>query len=356
MFRLIVCVLALAVTWAAPVRAQAPVIDALDVSVSYAPVIVPGPSGAQLVLELHLTNFARGPVTLARVEVMGEGRTLAALEGEALVRALGVPSATPADNRHVIASGARVILFVNAAIGGDEPASVSHRITLERTRQDVAETVIVNAPAVRVDTRALPTLGPPLRGGPWAAIYHPEWERGHRRVFYAVDGKARLPGRFAIDWMRAGGDDGRGEEVLAVANGVVVAMRNDFPDEGSTLPATLANATGNYVAIDIGGGRYAFYEHLAQDVRVTVGQRVRRGQVIGTVGASGQVTQPHLHFHLADANSPLAAESLPYALRYRALGAYDTIEAFNAGGTWAEAGETRTPSFPSPMMVVEFPQ
>lgn len=176
-------------------------------------------------------------------------------------------------------------------------------------------------------------------------------------MFYAIDGRARLPGRFAIDWMWAGGGDGRGAEVLAVADAVVVAMRDDFPDDGGGPPTTLANATGNYVALDLGGGRYAFYEHLAQDVRVRVGQRLRRGQVIGTVGGSGSVTQPHLHFHVSDANAPLAAEGLPYTLRdYTALGAYDSIEAFRAGAPWREAPGHQAPSLPSPMLVVRFPE
>src|SRR3546814_17672299 len=56
-------------------------------------------------------------------------------------------------------------------------------------------------------------LGAPLRVGPWAAIHSPEWPRGHRRVLYAVAGRARIPGRFAIDWVRldADGRSARGD-------------------------------------------------------------------------------------------------------------------------------------------------
>ena len=79
--------------------------------------------------------------------------------------------------------------------------------------------------------------------------------------------------------------------------------------------------------------------------------------MVGSLGATGHVTQPHLHFHLADANAPLAAESLAYVLRYTPLGAYDTIEAFRAAESWnPHTGSIATPSFPSPMMVVEFPE
>jgi murein DD-endopeptidase MepM/ murein hydrolase activator NlpD len=47
---------------------------------------------------------------------------------------------------------------------------------------------------------------------------------------------------------------------------------------------------------------------------VKVGERVKQGQVMALVGNSGNSTEPHLHFHVADANSPLGAEGLPYRL------------------------------------------
>ena len=85
---------------------------------------------------------------------------------------------------------------------------------------------------VAIPETALPRLSPPLRGGPWVAVYDPGMERGHRRVFYATEGSATLPGRFAIDFMKldergklSSGDadipashHGFGADVLAVAD------------------------------------------------------------------------------------------------------------------------------------------
>ena len=45
-----------------------------------------------------------------------------------------------------------------------------------------------------------------------------------------------------------------------------------------------------------------------------LGDKVRRGQVLGLVGNSGNSTEPHLHFHIENGNSPLGAEGLPYSL------------------------------------------
>src|SRR3546814_13054179 len=60
---------------------------------------------------------------------------------------------------------------------------------------------------------------------------------------------------------------GFGAEVLAVADGTIVAVRDDVPDpaavKGRTHPA-IADASGNYVMLDIRGGRIDTYEHLKQ--------------------------------------------------------------------------------------------
>src|SRR3546814_7386768 len=77
------------------------------------------------------------------------------------------------------------------------------------------------------------------------------------------------------------------------------------------VPYTTLFRSGNACALDLGDGRHAFYEHLKPgSIRVVPGQRVRRGEVIAELGFTGDSTGPHLHFHVADAPSPLGAEGL----------------------------------------------
>jgi len=89
-----------------------------------------------------------------------------------------------------------------------------------------------------------------------------------------------------------------GQHLLAVADGRVTAAVDGAPD----VPVggrTWRNMAGNHVILDIGGGRYVLYGHLRQgSVRVHVGDDVRRGQVLGQVGDSGNSDTPHLHLQV----------------------------------------------------------
>lgn len=74
--------------------------------------------------------------------------------------------------------------------------------------------------------------------------------------------------------------------------------------------------SGNVVYINHGEGVFSAYLHLSE-TRAEPGRRVRRGQVIGLVGATGRVTGPHLHLSLivqgqaVDPQPLLAAECIP---------------------------------------------
>jgi murein DD-endopeptidase MepM/ murein hydrolase activator NlpD len=52
---------------------------------------------------------------------------------------------------------------------------------------------------------------------------------------------------------------------------------------------------GNNVVVDHGQGLMTMYCHLSK-IRVEVGQELKRGEVLGDVGATGRVTGPHLHW------------------------------------------------------------
>jgi murein DD-endopeptidase MepM/ murein hydrolase activator NlpD len=119
------------------------------------------------------------------------------------------------------------------------------------------------------------------------------------------------------------------------------------------VPITLETVGGNRVIIDIGGGYYAFYAHLKPGgVKVKLGDKVKRGQVIGIVGNTGNSTEPHLHFHIADANSPLGSEGVPYRLdSFEIVGRCRSL----AGGCERSAPVTRRGEHPLANTLVRFP-
>ena len=89
----------------------------------------------------------------------------------------------------------------------------------------------------------------------------------------------------------------QGVRVIAAADGRVQAIRNTLPDQ-PYVPGTNLNGQecGNAVRIDHGNGYQSVYCHMKLgSVRVTPGQRVLKGQLLGEVGLSGLTNYPHLH-------------------------------------------------------------
>jgi murein DD-endopeptidase MepM/ murein hydrolase activator NlpD len=62
---------------------------------------------------------------------------------------------------------------------------------------------------------------------------------------------------------------------------------------------TWRDMAGNHVIIDIGDGHCVLYGHMKLgSLRMRVGEQVRRGQVIGQVGDSGNSGEPRLHLQV----------------------------------------------------------
>ena len=73
---------------------------------------------------------------------------------------------------------------------------------------------------------------------------------------------------------------------------------------GQVLYAGEQRGYGNIVIVEHAGGLVTLYAHN-RDLRVKSGQRVRRGQVIATVGESGRTSGPQLHFEVRKDTLPV---------------------------------------------------
>src|SRR5262245_38845217 len=352
--------------------AQRPISAPFDVAVPVAPTAFKAGGKTHLVYELHATNFSRSDCVLTRLEVIGPGeKPLARYEGNDLAALLAPPGAPPDVEKPKIGGGLRAVIYLWLTLeaGAEIPTTIQHRLSVKVG--DFPEEMSFEAARVPVGQNPI-VISPPLRGGEWLAGNGPSNTSGHRRALIPVAGGAHIAQRFAIDWVRLR-EEGRtftgdpkdnknyrcyGAEALAVADAVVAAVKDGIPENvpGPTsraVPITLETVGGNHVILDLGQGHYAFYAHLQPgSLRVKVGDKVRRGQVLGLVGNSGNSTEPHLHFHISDANSPLGSDGLPYLL--------PSFEVQDKGWGWKAseaktAAEKRQMEIPLENDVVRFP-
>ena len=299
--------------------------------------------------EIHLTNFSNDSIVLKKLEIIDcvDSKIIASFNHDELESKFSLNEKSAKDFKDTLPANASGVIYLEVVLKTDNSdMRLKHRLGAEITRNNKSKLLSVRGADIRLTSKPPIILGAPLGDGFWAAVYDPSWERGHRRVFYTVDGKARLPGRFAIDFIKldaqgkyAAEDEnfvknwfGYASEVIAVKNGTVASTSSDF-SESPTLSEhpkySPEKAAGNYVSLNIGNHLIAFYEHLKPgSIRVKPGQKVKKGDVIALVGFTGQTTGPHLHFHVADENSSLGAEGVSFA-----------FENFTLLGTYADFGK-----------------
>ena len=102
---------------------------------------------------------------------------------------------------------------------------------------------------------------------------------------------------------------------------LVLVLKNAATFSPDRLPSVL----GNHVIMQ-SGDIFAGFAHLVPgSVTVEAGQTVRRGDVLGRVGHTGNSTSPHLHFQLMDSPELMTAKGVPCAFR-----AYEVLR----DGSW----------------------
>ena len=118
----------------------------------------------------------------------------------------------------------------------------------------------------------------------WTGKFQPP---SKARVSATFGIKRVVNGKLLKDYFHSGIDyaGGLGSPITACSDGKVVLVGRNF------------KLHGNCVCLDHGQGVVSIYIHM-QKIAVKEGQTVRKGELIGNVGASGRATGPHLHFSL----------------------------------------------------------
>jgi hypothetical protein len=321
----------------------------LEMRVPFEPTAFPSGPHFYVLYELYLTNFGAFPRSLSRIEVLdADAKTaqpIATFEAEplaAMVQPLGGKTLSDRKERLVIEGGQSAIVFMSVEFDRSSriPSRLAHRVS---TANSAGEGAVITTHHTE-----LHVLGPPVEGADWLAADGPsnDEDNHHRRGVGIADGQAVDSRRYAIDWKQISdgasfSGDARdvhsyyayGKTVLAVADGRVVTARDGLPDNipghgeafHPTVPITFETVAGNTITLDLGGGQFAYYVHLQPgSLRVKVGDRVRRGQMLARVGDSGDAREPHLHFEVTTSSKLLAGEGVPYLIdRYRCKSASD---------------------------------
>jgi biotin carboxyl carrier protein len=149
-------------------------------------------------------------------------------------------------------------------------------------------------------------LYPPFKGT-WAVIAGGEFREGavqsnllQQQYAYEFSAKDTVGSRYKNDGKANEDYFGYGKEVLAPANGTVIETIDGIRENSPGLRNPYA-PIGNTIIIQHSNHEYSVLAFLKQgSIRVRVGDKVTRGQVIAQCGSSGSATEPVIHYHLQD--------------------------------------------------------
>lgn len=102
-----------------------------------------------------------------------------------------------------------------------------------------------------------------------------------------------------------------GKEYLAPADGIVVKVDISVKDNKPVGKMNEEQPLGNYVILDHGNKEFSYLAHFKyQSIIVKEGDKVNQGESLGLVGNSGNSSEPHIHFHVADSPDPMISKSI----------------------------------------------
>ncbi len=146
-------------------------------------------------------------------------------------------------------------------------------------------TTTTSAPPAEERTAAVPSAPPPKA----TAVPQPPPRQG-RGLDWPVRGRVVVPFGSVAKGMRNDGINisaKLGTSVRAAESGVVAYAGNEL------------KGFGNMLLIKHQGGLITTYAH-ADEIKVQRGATVKRGQIVASVGQTGSVTSPQLHFEVRE--------------------------------------------------------
>ena len=222
------------------------------------------------------------------------------------------------------------------------PANISHRFEFYNTFLNRVVYMEGALFSPRINETPI-AISSPMKGRNWLFVSQSTMEYHFYALFF-MNSEIWTGERFAFDNMQF--DDGLNDilngdplvnesyynykdTLYAVANGVVVGLQDNFPENNGNAQNVVINSIseypGNYIFLDIGGGHYAGYAHcVPNSFFVGINDVVEEGDPIGLLGNSGNSGAPHLHFSISDRPDFIFSYGIPFVLKkYKRINEFD---------------------------------
>lgn len=294
--------------------------------------------------ELHITNMDKKPVSVHNIEIKTKEskNPLKIYCDELLEQSLSLIGSKKNDTSQLIYSGQRAILHAFLCYQNNQETveNIYHTVSYSFQQEGLAAHEISTSGGELIinNHKKAIVLGPIFSEGIWfAGRGVADVMFGHRKgAIRPQNGIPFQKARYAIDFIKIDKNGNAYEnnlienenwfsynsEVLAVADGYVESVQDGIPDLPPNVPGgslserlsllSINKLAGNYIVLNLGNETYALYGHLKKgSIYVQEGDVVKKGQVIGRVGNSGNSDLPHLHFQI-NRKIPIKGEAVPF--------------------------------------------
>jgi len=218
------------------------------------------------------TAPAAPEATAPEVEVVADGRVGFAVYGEKGGRVSTLQQA-------LVNAG----ITVRGGVDGDFGAATASAVMSFQRKAGLQVTGVVNqatADALGISATPIPVDSPVAAAS--IDVFPVQGRCGYADTWHAPRSGGRV--HLGVDIIAA-----RGKLVYAAAEGTITKVYYDRP----------GSLSGNGVRLTTDDGTYFFYAHFDTIAEgISPGVRVQAGQVVGTIGATGNTSTPHLHFEI----------------------------------------------------------
>jgi len=207
-------------------------------------------------------------------------------------------------------------LYRAAREAGAEPSTIQAYLKVLATRLDIGtdmraddqfDMIVAHRRAATGETETGALLYAGLDRSEGKKIDMLKWQQDGRDQWFEASGVGESRGELAAPVLGGRISSSYGERMHPILGymrmhaGIDIAAPYGSPiyavADGRVSYSGWHGGHGNYVKLEHSGNLGTGYGHMSR-IAVKVGQQVRRGQIIGYVGATGLATGPHLHYEL----------------------------------------------------------